>query len=128
MPPPQGGIWWLKKWISGPQGKQQPHPQPQEHQAEYGPTNAPASPEMAGDYSALGLVLGPSTERDLHPTWLLPPGAHSDGVCKGEAQDREDPQGTRGGGDGTTLSPGVPAGFLEEAAPELRPGGQAERA
>lgn len=45
---------------------------------------------------------------------------------KGKLRTVRTPQGTRGGGDGTTLSPGVPVGFLEEAAPELRPGGRAE--
>lgn len=38
MPPRKGGIQGLRKWSFGPQGKQQPHPHPQEHQAENGLT------------------------------------------------------------------------------------------
>lgn len=47
-------------------------------------------------------------------------------MYKGEAQDREDPQEKCGVEMGPHFRLGVPEGFLEEVAPEPRPGGQAE--
>ena len=47
-------------------------------------------------------------------------------MCKGEVWGYEDPQEKCRVEMGPHFRLGVPEGFLEEAPPELRPGGQAE--